>query len=71
MSVLRVPAAHLSLLAARRAGEAACAPVGTQAAWSRDMIVEEAARRDDEIESGSVKPLNEAQFWAGVYRRRP
>jgi hypothetical protein len=37
--------------------------------WSRDAVVEEAARRDDEIESGRVRALTEAEFWSAVGRR--
>ena len=35
----------------------------------RDLL-KEAARRDDELDSGKVQELNEVQFWAGVTRRR-
>lgn len=33
-------------------------------------ILREAERRDAEITSGKVRPLTDAQFWAGVRRRR-
>ena len=29
----------------------------------------EAARRDEEIASGKVRPLSEAEFWRGVKKR--
>jgi hypothetical protein len=29
----------------------------------------EASRRDEEIASGKVKPLDEAEFWRGVKKR--
>ncbi|MFT4176795.1 MAG: addiction module protein [Luteolibacter sp.] len=29
-------------------------------------VLEEAVRREAEIESGKVKPLTESEFWAGV-----
>jgi putative addiction module component (TIGR02574 family) len=35
-----------------------------------EQILDEALRRDAEIESGQVKPLTEDAFWAGV-RRAP
>lgn len=35
---------------------------------SADLIAE-ATRRDSEIESGKVRPLEEAEFWRGVKRR--
>ena len=35
-----------------------------------DEILDEAARRDAEIETGKVKPLSESTFWSGVARRR-
>jgi hypothetical protein len=31
-----------------------------------DDLLAEAARRDLEIEDGSVKPLDEAEFWSGI-----
>ena len=34
-----------------------------------DEILAEAIRRDAELESGSVQPLTEKEFWAGVRRR--
>jgi Putative addiction module component len=33
-------------------------------------ILTEAERRDAELESGRIRPLTEAQFWAGVRRSR-
>jgi hypothetical protein len=38
-------------------------------AWAPDAVVEEARRRDDEIEDGRVEPLSEAKFWSGIRRR--
>jgi len=35
----------------------------------RDLL-DEATRRDDELDSGKVHELDESQFWAGVNRRR-
>ncbi|MEY2880027.1 MAG: putative addiction module component [Verrucomicrobiota bacterium] len=40
------------------------------AAAEPDEILAEALRRDAEIESGRVKPLSDAAFWAGVRRAR-
>jgi len=31
-------------------------------------VLDEAARRDAEIESGKVAPLTESEFWAGISR---
>jgi len=39
-------------------------------AWPREAIVQEAADRDNDIESGRVQPLTESEFWAGIGRRR-
>ena len=39
------------------------------AALTSREILAEAKRRDAEIENGRVKPLSEAQFWAGVRQR--
>jgi hypothetical protein len=33
-----------------------------------EEILAEAIRRDEELESGMVKPLAEEAFWAGVRR---
>lgn len=33
-------------------------------------ILEEAAKRDSEMESGKVTPLTESEFWAGISRPR-
>jgi hypothetical protein len=33
-------------------------------------VLEEASKRDAELESGKVKPLTESEFWAGVSRPR-
>jgi len=38
--------------------------------WTRNQIVEEASRRDNEIENGSVNPMSEKEFWSGVRRTR-
>lgn len=65
-SVLRLSEKHRRRLADKLLASLPPPP----GAWSRDMIVEEAARRDAEIENGAVKPLSEVQFWAGVRRRR-
>lgn len=35
-------------------------------AGSPDEILNEAVRRDAELESGSVRPLSEIDFWNGV-----
>ncbi|MES2694081.1 MAG: addiction module protein [Verrucomicrobiota bacterium] len=32
-------------------------------------ILQEALRRDAELESGNVRPLSETEFWGGVRRR--
>ena len=37
-------------------------------AGSPDEILNEAVRRDAELENGSVRPLSEAAFWNGVRR---
>jgi hypothetical protein len=34
-----------------------------------EEILAEAVRRDAELESGEVRPLNEKTFWAGVQHR--
>jgi hypothetical protein len=39
------------------------------AAGSPDDILNEAMRRDAELESGKVRPLSETEFWDGVRRR--
>jgi hypothetical protein len=36
---------------------------------SPDEILNEAMRRDSEIENGNVRPLTEVEFWNGVRRR--
>ncbi len=36
---------------------------------SPEETLAEAARRDEEIASGKVKPLDEAEFWRGVHKR--
>ena len=36
---------------------------------SPEEVLAEAARRDEEIASGKVKPLDEAEFWRGVKKR--
>ena len=38
-------------------------------ASSPEEMLAEAARRDEEISSGKVKPLDEAEFWRGVENR--
>lgn len=40
------------------------------AAANPDDILNEALRRDTELENGSVQPLSEKEFWNGVPRRR-
>jgi hypothetical protein len=37
-------------------------------AVSSDEILEEAIRRDAELQSGKVKALDEEEFWSGVVR---
>jgi hypothetical protein len=37
-------------------------------AGSPDEILNEAVRRDAELENGSVRPLSETEFWNGVRR---
>lgn len=39
------------------------------AAGGPDEILNEAVRRDAELESGNARPLSEAEFWNGVRRR--
>jgi hypothetical protein len=39
-------------------------------AWTRNQIVVEASRRDNEIENGNVKPMSEKEFWSGFAQRR-
>ena len=39
-------------------------------AGSPDEILAEAVRRDAELETGSVRPLSETEFWNGVRRAR-
>lgn len=36
---------------------------------SPEETLAEAARRDEEIASGKVKPLSESEFWRGVKKR--
>lgn len=36
---------------------------------STQDILDEAGRREDELESGRVQELDESQFWAGVARQ--
>ena len=38
--------------------------------WTEAEELAEAERRDHEIESGAVKPLNEAEFWRRVDANR-
>jgi hypothetical protein len=64
-SVLRLPEKHRRRIADKLLASLPPPP----GAWSRDMIVEEARRRDNEIETGQVKPLTEEQFWVGVRPR--
>ncbi len=33
-------------------------------------VLDEAAKRDSEMESGKVTPLTESEFWAGISRPR-
>ena len=33
-------------------------------------LLDEAARREDELDTGKAQELDESQFWAGVTRRR-
>lgn len=33
-------------------------------------VLDEAAKRDAELESGKVNPLTESEFWAGITRPR-
>jgi hypothetical protein len=36
---------------------------------SPEEALAEAARRDEEIASGKVRPLSETEFWSGVKKR--
>ena len=65
VAVMRLPDKDRVRLADRLLGTL---PAPT--AQSSAEILVEAGRRDAEIESGKVRPLTEAQFWAGVRRRR-
>lgn len=65
VAVMRLPDKDRVRLADRLLGTL---PAPT--AQSSVEILVEAGRRDAEIESGKVRPLTEAQFWAGVRRRR-
>ena len=38
------------------------------AAGNPDEILNEAMRRDSELESGRVRPLSETEFWSGLRR---
>jgi len=40
------------------------------AAGSPDEILDEAVRRDAELESGNLRPLSETECWDGVRRQR-
>lgn len=33
-------------------------------------VLDEASKRDAELESGKIKPLTESEFWAGIARPR-
>jgi hypothetical protein len=43
-----------------------------EASVTQEDILQEAAKRDGELECGRVKALNEAEFWSGIAsRKRP
>ena len=43
-----------------------------EASVTQDEFLQEAAIRDDELESGKVKALDESEFWSGIAsRKRP
>lgn len=63
-AVLRLPDRDRLQLADKILGSLPPPPVPAEAA----EILAEAIRRDAELESGKVKPLSEAEFWAGVSR---
>ena len=65
VAILRLPDKDRLRLADRLLGTLP-APDACEA----DEILAEATRRDAELESGKTRPLTEAQFWAGVRRRR-
>jgi putative addiction module component (TIGR02574 family) len=64
-AALRLPGKDRLHLADRILGSL---PPPPDAASTEDILAE-AVRRDAEIESGSVRPLTEEAFWAGIRRR--
>lgn len=43
-----------------------------EASVTREDVLQEASKRDGELESGKVKALNESEFWSGIAsRKRP
>jgi hypothetical protein len=37
---------------------------------TQEEFLQEAAKRDDELESGKVKALDESEFWSGIASRK-
>ncbi len=37
---------------------------------TRDELLVVASQRDDELEKGTVKPLDESEFWSGIASRK-
>jgi hypothetical protein len=65
-AVLRLPDRDRLQLADKILGSLPRPPVPVDA----DEILKEAILRDAELESGTIKPLSETEFWTGV-RRSP
>lgn len=65
-AVLRLPDKDRLLLADTLLGSLPPPPAAAEA----DAILAEAIRRDAELESGTVKPVSETEFWNGVRRSR-
>ena len=65
VAVLRLPDKDRVRLADRLLGT-----LTAPDAQAPTAILAEAERRDAELENGKVRPLTEAQFWAGVRRLR-
>ena len=65
-AVLALPVEQRVLLAESLLGS--LPPVGEE--WTESEEIAEVQRREREIESGQVQPLNDAEFWSRVEARR-
>ncbi len=65
-AVLALPVEQRALLAESLLGS--LPPLGDEISEAEELA--EAERRDREIESGQVQPLNDAEFWRRVEDRR-